>query len=168
MKICFHFQNLANPTRIPTNYSPFSPLPETSTPRFASNYLTCFTIYQTQSGSKSVPLTLSPKLPFTPTPTPLPTPLPTSYPASTPNSSFPFLPPFPSLETGAYHVYQTVDTTDFPRTFKLTLTHSLAHRIKRTPSNRYQTIELSTTLIGPHRPSSTLIYSRTSNSSEKN
>ena len=36
----------------------------------------------------------------------------------------PFL-PFPSPETGAYHVYQTVDPRDFPQTFKLTLTHSL-------------------------------------------
>ena len=168
MKICFHFQNLANPTRIPTNYSPFSPLPETSTPRFTSDYLTCFTLYQTPS--KSIPPTLSPKLPFTLTPIPLPTPLPTSYPTSTPYSSFPFL-PFPSLETGAYHVYQTVDPRDFPRTFKLTLTHSLAHRIKRTLSNRYQTIELSAALIDPHRLSSTREHQthqkRTRNQKEK-
>ena len=155
MKICFHFQNLANPTRIPTNYSPFSPLPETSTPRFTSDYLTCFTLYQTPS--KSVPPTLSPKLPFTPTPIPLPTPLPTSYPTSTPYSSFPFL-PFPSLETGAYHVYQTVDPRDFPRTFKLTLTHSLAliigsGKLPGEPSNQTRNL---------------LIDSRTTNSSEEN
>ena len=93
-----------------------------------------------------------------------------SYPTSTPYSSFPFL-PFPSLETGAYHVYQTVDPRDFPRTFKLTLTHSLAHRIKRTLSNRYQTIELSAALIDPHRLSSTREHQthqkRTRNQKEK-
>ena len=130
MKICFHFQNLANPTRIPTNYSPFSPLPETSTPRFTSDYLTCFTLYQTPS--KSVPTTLSPKLPFTPTSIPLPHTTPHQLPYLNPIFIFPFSPlPFPrnrrlpclpdmSLYVGDFK-------RDFPRAFKLTLTHSLAH-----------------------------------------
>ena len=132
-----------------------SPLPETSTTRSTSDCLNYFTLYQT---------TPSPKLPSTPTSIPLPTPLPTSYPTSTPYSSFPFL-PFPSLETGAYHVYQTVDPRDFPRTFK-THSHSLTRSSDQ--ENTLESIPNHRTLSDSHRPSSTLINSRTSDSSEEN
>ena len=150
-----------NPTRIPTNNSSL-PFQKTSTPRFTSDCLTCFTLYQTPS--KSVPTTLSPKLPFTPTSIPLPHTTPHQLPYLNPIFIFPFSPlPFP--RNRRLPCLPDRRSKRFPTNLQ-THSHSLTRSSDQ--GNTLKSIPNHRTLSSSHRPSSTLIYSRTSNSSEEN
>ena len=162
MKICFHFQNLANPTRIPTNYSPFSPLPEISTPRFTSDYLTYLTLPNTFKVYPSDPFPKNP--PFTPTPIPLPHTTPHQLPYLNPIFIFPFSPlPFP--RNRRLPCLPDRRSKRFPTNLQ-THSHSLTRSSDQ--ENSLESIPNHRTLNDSHWPSSTLINSRTSDSSEEN
>ena len=163
MKICFHFQNLANPTRIPTNYSPFSPLPETSTPRFASNYLTCFKLPNTKwfKVRSSDPFPKTPLHPYTNTP---PHPTPHQQPYLDPIFILPFSPlPFP--RNRRLPCLPDRRSKRFPTNLQ-THSHSLTRSSDQ--ENSLESIPNHRTLNDSHWPSSTPINSRTSDSSEQN